>query len=444
MTAPLGYGIDFGTTNSSISIAYRDRVEVLDVGVAIPEVLPSIVYMHRNGQRAAGEDAVQQYLVTGSARTRCSRCDLVDHDLIISNCQQHRVGQGCLDSRLPVAVKSELAQKEFVSTHSWSIDFTLEDLVAIVLRELKRRADRSCGADIRRVVLGHPVAFVGAEGPDYVLRQQVAEDRLQAAAQKAGFEEVVLLDEPAAAVMDEQLESGLAMAVDFGGGTFDVAVIRFEPDGGEVVALTGADIGGELFDQALFRAKIMPALGFGGGAGAKEAFIPHWFRNSLLTLGGAMHLLSNPNVPGLLQEFMGREDGRGMTTVFNILYGGQTYNFYKAVEQAKIALSTHSSTVMDFRRPGIDISVPITRSEFEALVAPQMEIALGRVTAALHQAGAEPEDVDVVLRTGGSSSIPSFIDGLENIFGPNKVRERPVFSTVARGLGTYAQMEWAS
>src|SRR5688572_17843096 len=99
MNGPIAYGIDFGTSNSSISIAYPDRVELVNVGIAIPEVLPSIVYLHRNGQRAAGEDAVQQFLVTGSAKTRCSRCDLVDHDLMDSRCKQHRIGQGCQDSR---------------------------------------------------------------------------------------------------------------------------------------------------------------------------------------------------------------------------------------------------------------------------------------------------------------------------------------------------------
>ena len=56
---PVGYGIDFGTTNSSIAIAYPDRVEVVSVEAGtLPEVLPSIVYLHRDKNRAAGQDAV--------------------------------------------------------------------------------------------------------------------------------------------------------------------------------------------------------------------------------------------------------------------------------------------------------------------------------------------------------------------------------------------------
>lgn len=447
MDAPIAYGIDFGTTNSSISIAYPERVDLVDVGRLIPEILPSIVYLHRNGQRSAGDDAVQQYLVTGGGRTRCSRCDLVDHDEMASDCKQYRPGSSCLDARLPVGLKSELAKKDFVSTHSWAIDFTLADLVAIVLRDLKRRADRVCGADVRRVVLGHPVVFVGAEGPEFRARQRKAEDRLKEAAEQAGFEEVVLLDEPAAAVMDERLDSGLAMAVDFGGGTFDVALIRFESDGGEVIALTGAEVGGELFDKVLFEAKVAPELGLANvlvDGNGKDRFVPNWFVNQFSSLGDAMHLLSNPEVPGLLSEFGRFTGGQGMRTVDNILHGGQTYSFFKSVEQAKLALSSAESTLLEFRRPGIDISVPVTRAEFEELIAPHLQIALEQVHLALDKAGAAPEEVEVVLRTGGSSSIPSFVTGLESIFGPEKVYERPVFSTVARGLGGYAQMEWAS
>src|ERR1700674_4527634 len=51
---PLGYGIDFGTSNSAVAIAYADRVEVVPLGSSM--TLPSFVYLHRAGRRAAGGD----------------------------------------------------------------------------------------------------------------------------------------------------------------------------------------------------------------------------------------------------------------------------------------------------------------------------------------------------------------------------------------------------
>jgi molecular chaperone DnaK (HSP70) len=59
------------------------------------------------------------------------------------------------------------------------------------------------------------------------------------------------MEEPVAALVEEPLEEGVAVAVDFGGGTFDVAVISLSPDDGEVIGLKGAEIGGERFDEAL-------------------------------------------------------------------------------------------------------------------------------------------------------------------------------------------------
>ena len=69
MSAPIAYGIDYGTTNSSISIAYSDSVEVLelDSGAPLPSALPSISYLHRDGLLLAGTEAVEQFAITGTS-----------------------------------------------------------------------------------------------------------------------------------------------------------------------------------------------------------------------------------------------------------------------------------------------------------------------------------------------------------------------------------------
>src|SRR5262245_41423893 len=108
---PIAYAIDFGTTNSSIAIAYPGGVEIVPVeGGALPQVLPSIVYVHRDRNRAAGREAVEQFLITGSQRTQCSACDLVQWEdgRGHSECRQYRPGGGCHDARLMSALKSEL------------------------------------------------------------------------------------------------------------------------------------------------------------------------------------------------------------------------------------------------------------------------------------------------------------------------------------------------
>jgi hypothetical chaperone protein len=446
---PVAYGIDFGTTNSSIAIAYRDRIEIAQVETGgTPEILPSIIYLHRDGNRAAGQEAVEQFVVTGSAKTQCGRCDLVQ--LVLgrreSDCRQYRAGGRCHDARLVSGIKSDLSEADFVSTHSWAVDFTLTDLTAVIMRRLKAAADRASGANVRRVVLGHPVVFVGAEGPHYRERQGIAEQRLQDAAFAAGFDEVVLLDEPAAAVIDEDLREGVALAVDFGGGTFDVAVIRFTPDSGDVIALTGVEVGGEQFDRLLFHAKVAPALHLNDvyklRSGASRS-LPNVMRNRLSTLSGLKSLLSDPYTASTLSEFRAASEGDRLDAVDGILYGGYAYQFYRAIEEAKIMLSSASAAVVDFHRPGVNLSIPVLRDDFEELIAKPMQDVRAAILDALWQAEIDPEDVNLVLRTGGSSSIPVFGRILEEIFDPSVIQERPVYTTVVHGLASFAQRRWS-
>src|SRR5260370_6854903 len=72
---PLGYGIDFGTSNSAVSIAYSDRVEVLPLGASrSSRTLPSFIYLHRAGRRAAGDEAVKTFLKSGHEKTDSWPC----------------------------------------------------------------------------------------------------------------------------------------------------------------------------------------------------------------------------------------------------------------------------------------------------------------------------------------------------------------------------------
>jgi hypothetical chaperone protein len=50
----------------------------------------------------------------------------------------------------------------------------------------------------------------------------------------------------------------------------------------------------------------------------------------------------------------------------------------------------------------------------------------------------------MVLRTGGTSSIPSFVKVLDDLFGASKIEERPVYTTVVQGLGAYARGRWTA
>ena len=250
---PLGYGIDFGTSNSAVSVAYADRVEVL-------KMLPSFVYLHRSGLRQAGSEGIKTFLTSGHEKTDCWRCPLAPYGWD-PDCRQYRKGGGCNDARLLSGVKHELAKIGFAGTNSWATDFSVSALVSVVLARLKTDADAATGDDCRRLVLGHPVVFAGADRAHLEESEAEAFKRLREAAIEAGFEEVEFMAEPVAAVVGEKEHARVEVAVDFGGGTFDVAVMDSRDAAPRISGTAGVAVGGEILDGVLFETVVGPALG---------------------------------------------------------------------------------------------------------------------------------------------------------------------------------------
>ncbi|MCY3564453.1 MAG: Hsp70 family protein [bacterium] len=444
MSAPIAYGIDYGTTNSSIAVAYSHGVEVLelDSSAPLPSALPSISYLHRDGLLLAGAEAVEQFAITGDQRTKCHRCSLVNRVRVgrgkwesQTYCRQYAVGSGCLDSRLMGELKNELSNERFRKTHSWAQDYDMEDLCAIIIADLKRRADQHTGRDVNRAVVGYPVAFFGTAGERFDHLQEVAEGRLREAVYRAGFSEVELFPEPAAAALDEVLDDGYAVAVDFGGGTFDVAVIKIREGEGEVVSMEGAAVGGAIFDQLIFERKVAPLLGL------DKSYVPAWFKKGLASWGKFRHLLTNPQTFIVLHEL--QRKNRKMGDLVNaIVREGQAFRFYKAIENAKIALSRVERSSIEFHPPQGDLSIPLRRSEVGEMVSPYLRTVESQIIRALQGAGITAGQVSIVLRTGGSSHLVAFVGMLNRLFGAEKIREREAFTTVAYGLGIVAQETW--
>src|SRR5260370_26756088 len=103
--APVGYGIDFGTSNSAISVAYADRVEVLALGPSRSTMtLPSFVYLHRGGSRAAGHEAVKTVLKSGAEKTDYWDCAPAPYGWD-TDCRHDRTSGGDHHSPVPSGQK---------------------------------------------------------------------------------------------------------------------------------------------------------------------------------------------------------------------------------------------------------------------------------------------------------------------------------------------------
>jgi hypothetical chaperone protein len=426
----LGYGIDFGTSNSAVSIAYPDRVEVVRVGAQrTTSTLPSFVYLHRAGRRAAGDEAVKTFLRSGHLKTDCWKCPLAPYGWD-TDCRQYRKGGGCSDSRMLSGVKHELAKLGFAGTNSWATDFSVGSLVSVVLKRLKDEADAVTGQDVTAVVLGHPVVFAGADPDNRAASVEEAFRRLADAASQAGFGQVAFLPEPTAAVIGDPAQHAVEIAVDFGGGTFDVAVLDSRAGAPRIAGMAGVAVGGEILDGVLFETSVGPALGLD--------VLPNWLFNELRTASSVRLLMADPGIPSILARIGGTE----AELVHALLYEGHAYDFYKAIEAAKIELS--SAELTELRFPPLGLQVTVRRSAFEAMIRPELDLVRQAISRALDEASVSPNDVGRVLLTGGSAYIPAFREDLAAMFGADRLEQKDAFTAVVYGLGVRAQQLWGS
>jgi len=192
--------------------------------------------------------------------------------------------------------------------------------------------------------------------------------------------------------------------------------------------MQGVAVGGEDFDEALFRAKLWDVFDLNHQ--------PAQLGGLVSRRSAAVRALSNDAVLSALATA-----SRGGVLLREILYGGFAYELFQAIERAKIQLSTAAQAGISFDRPGLRLDVPVTRTEFESLIRQDIDAVFEQLTRALQQAELDPTDVDLVVRTGGSSSIPLFVDRLKEMF-PGRVVERPPFDTIATGLGLHARKVW--
>ena len=120
--------------------------------------------------------------------------------------------------------------------------------------------------------------------------------------------------------------------------------------------------------------------------------------------------------------------------LYDLVMDNLGYRLFRAIEAAKVRLSSQEETVLDFEEARIQLHEPITRAGFETASEPLLR-ELGEVTEGLLARCAGAGEVDAVFLTGGSSQIPAVRRLYTERFGEARVRTRDAFTSVAEGLG---------
>lgn len=438
-------GLDFGTTNTTAAYYDGKRVRLmpLDPAAADPHVLRTALFITPEQRLAIGRAAINAFTEGNVGR------EIVYERRHVGVVEQTFAGVGTIlqdlmavvdanaPGRLFQSLKTMLRDSSYSHTDVFGRRYTLEELIAAILREIRRRIEADTGRKITAVTLGRPVRYAATQAGD-----ELAVKRMLEACAIAGMPDVEFLAEPTAAAYAyaaAQDHERTILVFDFGGGTLDITVMRVDGDGQRTVLATdGVPVGGDVLDSKIVTGTLTPYFGAGARLGPRKLPLPAMLLERLNDWQSILDL-HTPRTLEVIEEAVRTGDKptelKALRALVRENYG---LVLYEAAERAKRALSSEQEARIDMHASAINFSHLLPRYEFERLIGPEARAIGACVDRALQSAGLEPEQIDVVLRTGGSSRIPRFVKLLADRFGADKLREQDPFTSVGAGLAIAA------
>lgn len=355
-------GIDLGTTNSLVAIVEDGTPQVIADRDG-SRLVPSVIYFDESGNVLVGNRAKEK-MVQKPENTIFSI--------------KRFMGKGIDDVRedlplLPFNVSP--GSEHIIRLKIFGRDYTPPELSAFILRDLKRNAEAALGEEIKNVVITVPAYFNDAQ-------RQATKD----AGRIAGLDVLRIVNEPTAASLAYGLDKrnqGTIAVYDFGGGTFDISILKLTEGIFEVLSTSGdTHLGGDDIDEQLI----------------------------LLVLGD---LKNKPNIHGIQA-------------------------IRKAVNKAKEDLS--ASDIAEVIVENLEYRRALTRSEFNQLIEPIIERTLRPCRQALQDAGLKPNEIDEVVMVGGSTRIPLVRQRVQELFGRVLHTELNPDEVVALGAAVQADI----
>ena len=441
----LSIGIDFGTSNSSVAVCRDGRVELLplDSYSRDARVMRSLLYITRAGDVIVGQRALDLYTEQNTGReVRMERRYIGEVRMTFSDMEVVKDAYAMVDvnepGRLFQSLKRFLPVTSFKKTNVFGQEYRLEELVATLAREMVRAAERELDQRIDELVVGRPVRF-----SEDAAKDEAARRRLEEAWAIAGVECVRFLDEPVGAAYHYAAEAQLApgtrfLVFDFGGGTLDVTVAEATRDGVEPLATAGVPIGGDLLDSRIMETRVAHHFGTRARYQPQGLPMPSHLMARLRSWQTIVEL-NRPDLLELIRDARRRTDRpRELAALEALVTRNHGLELFRAIEEAKIALSDAEAATVRLARRDIDVAQEITRGEFEAAIALQLRSARACALAAVERAGCAPEEIAVAIKTGGSSLIPAFRLALQEALPNASLTATGAFTSVAAGLALAA------
>src|ERR1700759_86223 len=325
-------GIDLGTTNSLVAFIDPDKNPkvINDTGKGV--LVPSVVHFGPSGDITVGNEA-KDYLITDPQNTVFSVKRLLGRSYHDIENYKDFFSYKVIDDDTESLVKIKVGDRFY----------TPIELSALILKELKARAEHALKTPVNRAVITVPAYFNDSQ-------RQATRD----AGKLAGLDVLRIVNEPTAASLAygiglDPTETKTVAVYDLGGGTFDVSILQIQNGIFEVLATNGDTfLGGDDFDRAI---------------------LDYWIENNKLNRS---ELVKNRE---LAQQIR-----------------------LKA-EEAKKSFS-HQSI---FNEKVGDIWCTIDKQTFEQLILPKVEQTITACKNALKDAELTVDKIDEVVMVGGST-----------------------------------------
>ena len=348
-------GIDLGTTNSCVAIMDGAAPKVVENAEGA-RTTPSMVAFSQDGERLVGQPAKRQ-AVTNPDNTLFAVKRLIGRRFDDPTVNKDK-------DMVPFSIVEGKNGDAWVEARGEK--YSPSQISAFILQKMKETAESYLGETVDKAVITVPAYFNDAQ-------RQATKD----AGKIAGLEVLRIINEPTAAALAYGLDKDTSKTIavyDLGGGTFDISVLEIDEGLFEVKSTNGDTfLGGEDFDMRLVE--------YLAGEFKKE---------------NAMDLSADKLALQRLKE---------------------------AAEKAKIELSSSAQTEINLPYITADATGPkhltlkLTRSKLESLVADLVKRTIDPCKAALKDAGLTAAEIDEVVLVGGMTRMPKVIEEVKAFFG---------------------------